>query len=166
MIRIDTYKEAEDALRINDMRQCNYDAGALLMSDVLVNLHGDEHRSRRNLESKIFRRDFFHHYEREVFPATLAKTMTPFLDKGSLDTVDFGHRVTTLHHHTGDGDVGFPAPKTLIEEISQLGYSRPHVATGGPEHVGTERRKKTFNIVTSKSLEVPGNNRTSPRLTL
>ena len=117
MIRIDTYKEAEDALRISDLRQCNYDAGALMMSDVVVNLHGDEHRARRNLESKIFRRDFFHHYEREVFPATLAKTIAPFLAKGSLDTVDFGHRV--LLNLTADFS-GIDRPEGTAVETEHL----------------------------------------------
>ncbi|NJN50716.1 MAG: hypothetical protein HC809_01945 [Gammaproteobacteria bacterium] len=75
------------------MRQALYDEGAVLMADVLVNLHGDAHRARRITESKVFRRDYFRYYEQEVFPTTLAQTLAPFLDSGRLDLVDFGYRV-------------------------------------------------------------------------
>ena len=57
-IVVSGYKQAKDTLRISDLRQALYDEGAVLMEKVLVNLHGDEHRARRNVEIKVFRRDF------------------------------------------------------------------------------------------------------------
>jgi cytochrome P450 len=90
---IDRYAGAADMLRQRDLRQALYDEGAVIMDRVLVNLHGDEHKARRNLESKVFRRDFFKFYETTVFPATLAETLTPFLAAGRMDLVDFGYRV-------------------------------------------------------------------------
>ena len=62
-VTIDTYKAASDTLRSPELRQALYDEGAVLMDKVLVNLHGDEHRTRRRIETKIFRRDFFRWYE-------------------------------------------------------------------------------------------------------
>ena len=47
------------------------------MADVLVNLHGDEHRSRRRVENRLFRRDTFELYERELFP----RVMNALLDR-------------------------------------------------------------------------------------
>ena len=52
-----TYEGARDAFRQKQLRQALYDAGEVVMADVLVNLHGDAHRSRRRLENRLFRRD-------------------------------------------------------------------------------------------------------------
>ena len=92
-IVVSGYKQAKDTLRISDLRQALYDEGAVLMEKVLVNLHGDEHRARRNVEIKVFRRDFFQWYETHVFPATLQETLQPHLAAGKADLVDFGFRV-------------------------------------------------------------------------
>ena len=86
------YKDASDALRIADLRQALYDEGAILMEKVLVNLHGEEHRKRRNVEAKVLRRDYFRWYEREVFPRTLRETFAPYLAAGKVEAVEFGFR--------------------------------------------------------------------------
>ena len=52
------------------------------MEDVVVNLHGDDHRQRRRLENRLFRRDTFYEYEREMFPAIIQQTVNPYLRKG------------------------------------------------------------------------------------
>ena len=41
---ISDYKTADETLRVNDLRQALYDAGAILMEKVLVNLHGKSTR--------------------------------------------------------------------------------------------------------------------------
>ncbi len=92
-IVVSTYKHANETLRLNDLRQALYDEGAILMEKVLVNLHGEEHRSRRAIETKVFRRDFFEWYEKQVFPTTLRETLGPYLAAGRTDLVDFGFRV-------------------------------------------------------------------------
>ncbi|MBL8671621.1 MAG: cytochrome P450 [Alphaproteobacteria bacterium] len=116
-ITVSKYKQANDTLRINDLRQGLYDEGAILMDKVLVNLHGDEHRTRRLVESKVFRRDFFRWYEAEVFPKTLKETLAPFQAKGKLDVVDFGFRV--MMNLTADFS-GVDRPKRTPEETEQL----------------------------------------------
>ncbi|MBO6555534.1 MAG: cytochrome P450 [Pseudomonadales bacterium] len=90
---ISDYDEASKALRERNLRQALYDEGSVIMQDVLVNLHGDEHRARRSLETQVFRRDFFRYYETEVFPTTLKETLAPYIESGEMDLVDFGYRV-------------------------------------------------------------------------
>ena len=66
-ITIKEYSSAGKILRQKDLRQALYDAGEVLMEKVLVNLHGNEHKSRRSVESKILQPNFFRWYEKEVF---------------------------------------------------------------------------------------------------
>jgi cytochrome P450 len=117
VIHVNTFKEAGDTLRVADLRQALYDEGAILMAKVLVNLHGEEHRQRRNVESKVLRRDYFRWYEDNVFPQTLAETFRPFLVRGKADVVDFGFRV--MMNLTADFS-GVDRPKRSAEETEQL----------------------------------------------
>ena len=57
-ITIKQYSSAGKILRQKDLRQALYDAGEVLMEKVLVNLHGNEHKSRRSVESKILQPNF------------------------------------------------------------------------------------------------------------
>jgi cytochrome P450 len=88
------FEEASAALREPRLAQALYDEGKVVMDRVLLTLHGEEHRARRLLEFRVFRRDFFRYYEQEVFPRTLGETLAPCLDDGRLDLVQFGYRVT------------------------------------------------------------------------
>lgn len=91
-ITVTGYKEAQQTLSIPDLTQALYDEGAALMSDVLVNLHGEAHKSRRALEMKVFRRDFFSYYEKEVLPPVVEETLRPFVTAGKGDVVEIGYR--------------------------------------------------------------------------
>lgn len=90
---ITTYDEARDAYRQKDLRQALYDAGEVVMADVLVNLHGAQHRDRRRLENRLFRRDTFDLYERHLFPPIIASTFAPHVAAGSAELVDLGHQL-------------------------------------------------------------------------
>ena len=114
---VSTYKHAHDTLRLNDLRQALYDEGAILMEKVLVNLHGTEHRTRRAIETKVFRRDFFEWYEKQVFPTTLRETLSPYLAAGKTDLVDFGFRV--MMNLTADFS-GVDRPLRSPEETTSL----------------------------------------------
>jgi cytochrome P450 len=116
-VTIDTYQAANHALKQKDLRQALYDEGAVIMNKVLVNLHGDEHRTRRNVETQVFRRDFFRYYEQEVFPRTLKETIAPFLSAGQMDVVDFGYRV--MVNLTADF-TGIDRPNRSAAETVQL----------------------------------------------
>lgn len=90
---VESYEGCVHALKQSNLRQSLYDAAALMMSDVLVNLHGKEHRTRRLVEGTIFRKDVFLHYEKNFLPRTLKETIRPFLEAGRGDLVDIGYRV-------------------------------------------------------------------------
>lgn len=93
-LTVSNYDEARHTLVDKGLTQALYDEGALIMEGVLLNLHGDAHRERRDVEYDVFRRDFFRYYEDEVFPEVLARTIEPFLAKGSADLVELGYRIT------------------------------------------------------------------------
>jgi cytochrome P450 len=116
-VTITSYAEAETLLRRPDLKQALYDEAAILMQKVLVNLHGDEHRARRNVETKVFRRDFFRFYEQTVFPQTLRETLAPFVAQGHADIVDFGYRV--MLNLTADFS-GIDRPERSPEETASL----------------------------------------------
>ena len=93
VVTISTYEEAKDTYRQKDLRQALYDAGEVIMGDVLVNLHGAEHRDRRRLENRLFRRETFELYEQTLFPPVIAETITPHVAAGRAELVDLGHQM-------------------------------------------------------------------------
>jgi cytochrome P450 len=92
-IELSNYRVCEKALMEPDLKQALYDEGAVLFDKVLVTLHGDEHRSRRILEMRVFRRNFFRHYEYDVIPNIFNEMVQPALTAGGVDVVEFGYRV-------------------------------------------------------------------------
>jgi cytochrome P450 len=90
---ITSYEEAKDAYRQKDLRQALYDAGEVIMADVLVNLHGDDHRARRRLENRLFTRSIINVYEREFFPSVIASTIAPHVANGRAELVKLGHQM-------------------------------------------------------------------------
>lgn len=92
-IELKDYQVCQKALLEPDLKQALYDEGAVLMRKVLVTLHGEEHRARRVLEMRVFRRNFFRHYEHEVIPSVFEDVVQPFLAAGKADVVDFAYRV-------------------------------------------------------------------------
>ena len=93
MFTVQTFAEARDAYRDKDLRQALYDAGEVVMADVLVNLHGDDHRARRRLENRLFRRDTFALYEGSMFPPMIEATLAPYLADGRAELVHLGHQL-------------------------------------------------------------------------
>jgi cytochrome P450 len=92
-IVISSFAEAREVYRERDLRQGLYDAGAVVMDGVLVNLHGEEHKRRRRIENRTFRRATFDHYENDLFPAVVEQTLAPHAARGGTDLVDFGHEL-------------------------------------------------------------------------
>lgn len=93
IVSITTYEAAKDAYRQKSLRQALYDAGEVVMGDVLVNLHGEEHRNRRRLENRLFRKDTVERYERGEFPRIIADTLAPHVAAGRTETVKLGHQM-------------------------------------------------------------------------
>lgn len=93
-VTLTRFEDVARAFRHPDLAQSLYDEGAVVMADVLLNLHGDAHRARRRLENRLFRRDVFRYYEREVIPALADDALAPCLAAGRADLVELGYRIT------------------------------------------------------------------------
>ncbi len=118
-IELSDFFTCEAALREPDLKQSLYDEGALLMDRVLVTLHGEEHRSRRLTEMRVFRRDFFKRFEAEVIPQIFEDVMaTQDLDE-SLDLVDLNYRFMVYLALTF---AGVDRQTRSVEELDELIY--------------------------------------------
>jgi len=93
-IILSSWIEVQEAFRRRELRQALYDEGAVVMADCLLSLHGAEHRDRRRLENRLFRKEVFVHWEREVLGGAIAETLTPFVADGSGDLIVLGYRTT------------------------------------------------------------------------
>ena len=91
-IELTDYKTCEAALKEPDLKQSLYDQGAIVMDQVLVNLHGEAHRTRRLAEMRVFRRDFFRRYEQDVIPTIFAEVMAGIEPGQDVDLVELGYR--------------------------------------------------------------------------
>ncbi len=117
VVTVGTYEGARDAFRQKQLRQALYDAGEVVMADVLVNLHGDEHRARRRLENRLFRRDTQQRYERSLFPPIVAETLAPHVATGRAELVSLSHQLMmNLAAYTA----GVDRPKGTAEETFHL----------------------------------------------
>jgi cytochrome P450 len=88
------YASIRDAFRQRALKQALYDEGGVLMRDVLLTLHGDEHLRRRRVENRLFRRGTFRHYEAELVPRLIAESLAPAVAEGRGDLLPLGHRTT------------------------------------------------------------------------
>lgn len=86
------FEELREAYRAKDLRQSGYDEGAVVTADTLLDLHGTAHRDRRRLENRLFRRETFRYYEREVLPPCIAEVLQPAVTAGHGDLISIGQR--------------------------------------------------------------------------
>ena len=86
------WQQAREAYRSKDLRQAMYDEGAVIMEDCLLVLHGDDHRRRRRVENRLFRREVFADWERSVLGTTLDAVLAPFVAGGRADLRALGYR--------------------------------------------------------------------------
>ena len=114
---ITSYDEAKEVYRCKELRQALYDAGEVIMADVLVNLHAADHRDRRRLENRLFRRETVEEYERHLFPPIIDETLAPDLAAGGTELVDFGHR---LMMNLAALTAGVDRPLGTIDETRRL----------------------------------------------
>ena len=91
-VTLSCFGEVRDAMRAKDLRQALYDDGALVMADCLLDLHGPEHRDRRRLENRLFRRETFEDYETNLLPRAIAEAIDPMAVVGRGDLVQIGYR--------------------------------------------------------------------------
>lgn len=110
------YHDVVAAYRNRDLRQALFDEG-VVMQDVLINLHGDDHRARRRLENRLFRRETFTYYERELFPQIVAETLAPHVAAGQAELVSLGHQMMM---NLGALSAGIDRPGGTAQESFRL----------------------------------------------
>lgn len=144
VIEISTWDEAKEAYRQTDLRQALYDEGEVVMGDVLVNLHGDEHRRRRRVENRLFRRDTFMEYQDDLFPPIIAETLQPHVAKGGAELVELGHQ---LMMNLAALTSGVDRPAGTPEETFHLyGYLMTFIEGATLAHHTGDRNAKRVEI--------------------
>lgn len=143
------YRSCEAALRDPAMQQALYDAGEVIMKDVLLTLHGNDHKLRRRLEMRVFGRSFFKYYEQQVFPKTLEETLAPMTQSGALDLIEFGYRVTI--NLTADF-AGIDRPERTVEETEAL-LAMVKTFSEGATLIHSTRDKSTVEAEVRDALE-------------
>lgn len=116
-VRLTSYEDCRDGYRHQGFRQALYDDGVVLMSDVIVNLHGDAHRARRRLENRLFRRDVFLRWERELVPAAILDALSSSLAEGRADLVPLARRAMMT---IAAAIAGVDRPEGTDEEFDDL----------------------------------------------
>lgn len=91
IVELRTWSQVREAFRARDLRQAGYSEGALITADTLLDLRGVEHRDRRRLENRLFRREIFAHWEHEVLGGTIQATLGPFVRAGRGDLTQIGY---------------------------------------------------------------------------
>lgn len=87
-----TFPEIWDAFRARDLRQGLYDAGGVVMDGTLITLHGRQHKLRRRIENRLFRRGTFKWWEQHLVPAIIDEAFTPAIAAGRADLNELGYR--------------------------------------------------------------------------
>lgn len=93
---VSSFEDVKEAFRQRNLQQALYDEGDALMKDVIVSLHGDEHRVRRRVENRLFRRETFRHYEHMQIPQAIDDLLEPHLEIGWVELLALTRR-TMLH---------------------------------------------------------------------
>jgi cytochrome P450 len=91
-ITLEGYADVREAFRQHDLEQALYDAGGVVMADSLLVLHGADHRRRRRVENRLFRRGTFRYWEKAFLRDVVRDTLAPFAAAGRADLVELGYR--------------------------------------------------------------------------
>lgn len=144
MHTVSTHEAAIEVFRNRNLRQALYDAGDVVMADVLVNLHGDEHRDRRRLENRLYRRETLLRYERELFPDILEDTLAPHVERGHAELVSLGHQ---LMMNLAALTAGVDRPLGTPEETGRLyDYLRIFIEGATLAHYTGDRQAKRDEV--------------------
>lgn len=90
---VNSYRDAEQTLRIPDLHQALYDADTVFLPRTVVCLHGEDHAAKKRIFSGVFNRRFFRHYQNHIFPEAVKESMDPVIESGRGDMAKFAYRV-------------------------------------------------------------------------
>lgn len=91
-------------------------------------LHGDEHRERRKMENRLFRREMYELYEYELFPDIVAHTLDRFIDPAESDLMEIGGLFTVV---LACRTAGIDFDKESITDRQRLRHFLHQFALGG-----------------------------------
>ena len=94
LVKLDGFLEVQEALCNPNLRQSLYEDSDILMKDVLITLHGEEHRRRRQSELKLFTRSVTSDYENKAFAKFLKQVVSQAVEAQDFDLVEFGYLAT------------------------------------------------------------------------
>ena len=160
MHTVTTHAQAIEVFRNRNLRQALYDAGDVVMADVLVNLHGDAHRDRRRLENRLYRRETLLEYERELFPGILEDTLAPHVERGHAELVSLGHQ---LMMNLAAFTAGVDRPLGTPEETDRLyEYLRVFIEGATLAHYTGDKAAKRAEVEAAlESTSTPSSSRPS-----
>lgn len=149
MLTLTTYDDAKEIYRHKDFKQALYDAGEVVMDGVLVNLHGDEHRARRRLENRLFRRETLVHYERDLFPQVIQETLAPHVAAGRAELVELSHQ---LMMNLAALNAGVDRPLKTKEETDNLyAFMMKFIEGATLAHTTRDPKEVTSEVEAAKS---------------
>jgi len=157
-IELTSWAQVREALRNKNLRQAGYREGAVVMEGTLLDLHGAEHRERRRVENRLFRRATFAHWEHEVLGSTIEATLQPFVQRGRGDLVQIGYRAAmNLTAQIAGIDID-PHDETRTDELYEIvkkfseGATLMH-STRNKDQVRAEVREAADHFHTSFYLD-------------
>lgn len=130
-ITISSYADVRAALANNDLaRSIDYERfeRGNIKEGTLPELHGDEHRHRRRVENRLFRREMFESYERDLFPHIVEHTMRRFVDLAAADLIEVGGLFTVV---LAAGAAGVDFDPDSAEDRQRLRHLLHEFALGG-----------------------------------
>ncbi len=142
-----SYADVREGLRQRDLKQALYDAGAVVMAGSLITLHGDEHKLRRRVENRLFRRGTFRWWELNLVPGTIEHSFASPLAAGRADLARLGRR--TIMYLTGMV-AGIDPPQT--EEASDALEHFAHVFSTGATVVHSTRDRGEVNAEVEEAM--------------
>ena len=130
-ITLSGYAEVRGALTNNDLSRSldrdRFEKGNLKEGTLSV-LHGADHRERRRMENKLFRRDMFELYEHELFPDIVSHTLDSFVDPVESDLMEIGGLISVV---LACRTAGIDFDWNSIEDRQRLRYFLHEFALGG-----------------------------------
>lgn len=148
-LTLSSYQDVHDAFRNRHLRQALYDEGAVVMADSLIVLHGTDHRDRRRLENRLFRREIFLRWEDELLDATVERAFRPFIAEGGGDLVAMAYQTTmNLTAYVA----GVDQPAGTVEETERL-LAITRKFSEGATMVHTTRDPEVLRVEVLDALE-------------
>lgn len=120
VIELRSWHQVREAFRAKELRQAGYSEGAVITAGTLLDLHGPEHRDRRRIENRLFRREVFAYWEHEVLGSTVRATLDPFIAAGEGDLAQIGYRAAISLTATIAGIDHDPADIEATERLYEI----------------------------------------------